>query len=41
MAMVRTLKVEPIEGEIVDPSGIFDIQCYKCFINTYLSFEDF
>jgi hypothetical protein len=35
----RTLKVEPIEGEIVDPSGIFDIPCYKCFINIYYSFE--
>jgi hypothetical protein len=38
LARVRTLKVEPIEGEIVDPSCIFDIQCYKCFINTYCSF---
>jgi hypothetical protein len=39
VARVSTLKVEPVEGEIVDPSGIFDIQCYKCFINTYCSFE--
>jgi hypothetical protein len=38
LARVRTLKVEPIEGEIVDPSRIFRIQCYKCFINTYCSF---
>jgi hypothetical protein len=39
VARVRTLKVEPIEGEIVDPSGRFDIQCYKRFINTYFSCE--
>jgi hypothetical protein len=38
LARVRTLKVEPIDGEIVDPTGIFDIQCYKHFINTYCSF---
>lgn len=39
MARVRTVKVEPIEGEIVDPKGICDIQSYKCFsINTYCSF---
>jgi hypothetical protein len=33
--MVRSLKVESSQGEIVDPTGICDIQCYKCFINTY------
>jgi hypothetical protein len=33
VARVRTLKVESIQGEIIDPTGIYDIQCYKCFIN--------
>jgi hypothetical protein len=35
VARVRSLKVDCIQGEIVDPTGICDIQCYKCFINTY------
>jgi hypothetical protein len=35
VARVRSLMVESIQGEIVDPTGICDIQCYKCFINTY------
>jgi hypothetical protein len=35
VARVRTLKVDFIQGEIIDPAGICDIQCYKCFINTY------
>jgi hypothetical protein len=30
MARVRT-KVEHVEGEIVDPRGICDLQSYKCF----------
>jgi hypothetical protein len=36
---VRSLKVDCIQGEIIDPTGICDIQCYKCFINTYAVFE--
>jgi hypothetical protein len=36
---LRHLKVEPIAGEVVDPTCIFDIQYYKYFINTYCSFE--
>jgi hypothetical protein len=35
VARVRSLKVDSIQGEIVDPTGICDIQCYKYFINTY------
>jgi hypothetical protein len=35
LMQINSLKVEPIAGEIIDLSGIFDIQCYKCFINTY------
>jgi hypothetical protein len=31
---VRSLKVDCIQGKIVNPIGICDIQCYKCFINT-------
>jgi hypothetical protein len=31
MARVRTVKVEPVEGEIIDPRGICAIQSYKCF----------
>jgi hypothetical protein len=34
---IRSLKVETIVGEIADPAGIFDIKCYKCFINTYVA----
>jgi hypothetical protein len=36
---VRSLKVDCIQGEIIDPTGICDIQCYKYFINTYAVFE--
>jgi hypothetical protein len=35
VARVRSLKVDCIQGEIVDLTGICDIQCYKRFINTY------
>jgi hypothetical protein len=35
VARVRSLKVDCIQGEIINPTGICDIQCYKCFINTY------
>jgi hypothetical protein len=31
---VRSLKVDCIQGKIVNPIGICDIQCYKYFINT-------
>jgi hypothetical protein len=34
VARIRSLKVEPIRGGIIDLYSIFDIQCYKCFINT-------
>jgi hypothetical protein len=36
LMQLKSLKVEPIAGEIIGPVGIFDIQCYKCFINTYV-----
>jgi hypothetical protein len=36
VARVRSLKVDCIQGEIIDPTGICDIQCYKYFINTYI-----
>jgi hypothetical protein len=35
VARVRSLKVDCIQGEIIDLTGICDIQCYKCFINTH------
>jgi hypothetical protein len=35
VARVRSLKMDCIQGEIVNPTGIYDGQCYKCFINTY------
>jgi hypothetical protein len=35
VARVRCLKVDSIQGEIINPTGICDIRCYKCFINTY------
>jgi hypothetical protein len=35
VARVRSLKVDCIQEEIIDPTGICDIQCYKFFINTY------
>jgi hypothetical protein len=34
-AQIRSLKVEPGAGQIVNPIVICDIQYYKCFINTY------
>jgi hypothetical protein len=39
IVQLRRLNVEPIAGEVVDPTGIFDMQCYIYFINTYCSFE--
>jgi hypothetical protein len=39
VARVRSLKLDCIQGEIIDPTDICDIQCYKCFINTYAVFE--
>jgi hypothetical protein len=38
MARVRSLKVDCIQGAIIDPTGICDIQCYKYFINTCAGF---
>jgi uncharacterized radical SAM superfamily Fe-S cluster-containing enzyme len=35
VARVRTLKVDCTQGVIINLTGICDIQCYKCFINTY------
>jgi hypothetical protein len=35
VARVRTLKVDCIQGEIIDLTSICDKQCYKCLINTY------
>ena len=32
MSQFRTVKVEPIEGEIFDGTGILDILNYKCVI---------
>ena len=31
----RNVKVDPIEAEIIDPYGIFDIQIYKCIVFQY------
>jgi hypothetical protein len=30
VARMRSLKVNCVQGEIVDPTGICDIQCCKC-----------
>jgi uncharacterized radical SAM superfamily Fe-S cluster-containing enzyme len=35
MARIRLHEIEPSHVEIIDLTGICDIQCYKCFINTY------
>ena len=38
LARLRTVKVKPIEGEVVDGEGIFDIQVINVFmLNTYSS----
>jgi hypothetical protein len=29
VAWVRSLKLLPVEGEIIDLTGLCDIQCYK------------
>jgi hypothetical protein len=39
IVQLKHLKVDPIAGEVIDLAGIFDIQCYKYFINTYCSFK--
>jgi hypothetical protein len=39
VARVRSLNMDCIQGEIIDPTGICDIQCYKCYINTNAVFE--
>jgi hypothetical protein len=38
LGRIRTRNVEPAQDEIIDLEGIFDIQCYKCFIHL-CSFE--
>jgi uncharacterized radical SAM superfamily Fe-S cluster-containing enzyme len=35
MARIRLHEIIPSHVEIIDLTGICDIQCYKCFINTY------
>jgi hypothetical protein len=35
LRQLKSLKVERAAEKIVKPKGIYDIQCYKCFINTY------
>jgi hypothetical protein len=35
MARIRLYEIEPSHVEIIDLTGICDIQCYKCFTNTY------
>jgi hypothetical protein len=32
---LKSLKVERAAEELIKPKGTYDIQCYKCFINTY------
>ena len=32
ISQFKSVKVEPIEGEIFDVAGIFDIQSYKCIL---------
>ena len=36
ISQFRSVKVEPIEGEIFDTIGIFDIQSYKCILHVIL-----
>jgi hypothetical protein len=40
MAELRTLKVEPIAGEVINAEGIFDINVCS-FSNTYCSFKEY
>jgi uncharacterized radical SAM superfamily Fe-S cluster-containing enzyme len=35
MARIKLYEVIPTQVEIIDLTGTCDIQCYKCFINTY------
>jgi hypothetical protein len=35
LGRIRIHEEEPVQVEIIDLEGIFDIQCYKCCINTY------
>jgi hypothetical protein len=37
VARVRSMKVDCVQGEIIDPTGICDIQCYKylCSFEVY------
>ena len=42
LARLRTVKVKPIEGEVIDGEGIFDIQVINVFmLNTYSSFHEY
>jgi hypothetical protein len=35
LRQIKSLKVERAVEKIVKPEGIFDMKCYKCFMNTY------
>jgi uncharacterized radical SAM superfamily Fe-S cluster-containing enzyme len=35
MVRIKLYEVIPTQAEIIDLTSICDIQCYKCFINTY------
>jgi hypothetical protein len=35
LRQLKSLKVERPAEMIIKPKGIYDTQCYKCFINTY------
>jgi hypothetical protein len=32
LVQLKSLKVEPVAGEIFDPAGICDTRCYKCLL---------
>jgi hypothetical protein len=36
LRQLKFLKVERATEKVVKPTGICDIQCYKCFINIYV-----
>jgi hypothetical protein len=35
LGRIKIHEVKLVQGEIIDLAGMFDIQYYKCFINTY------
>jgi hypothetical protein len=39
LRQLKFLKVERAAEKVVKPTGICDIQCYKCFINIYVVLE--